>query len=174
MKSAAPSERGEASEQAQPRPLAPRPWPATLLLILALHAWAAEPIAGTWKLKSQQVSGRDTASRPLTLRITQSGDTLEFEYSVPVNQKQEVSLTFAARLDGTLADVKNSAGRKIGTAKVTRFGSSQYLVMLEGPNRPTSNGRMTVSNGGKTLTSEADATIPGGTKLHTVQIFERE
>jgi hypothetical protein len=147
---------------------------AAVMLLGVMQAWAAEPIAGTWLLKSQQVAGRETTSRPLTLRITQSNDGLAFEYSVVVNQKQEISLRFAARLDGSEAEVKNSAGRKIGTAKVTRFGPSQYLVMLQGPNRPTSSGRMTVSGDGKTLTSEADATGPGGAKTHTVQTFERQ
>jgi hypothetical protein len=147
---------------------------AALLLCTVLCASAAEPIAGKWLLKSQQVAGQERGSRPLTLRVTQTGDVLEFEYSVMVNQKQEISLRFAARLDGSDAEVKDAAGRKIGTAKVSRFGSAQYLVMLEGPNRPTSSGRMTLSNGGKTLVSEADATVPTGAKTHTTQVFERQ
>jgi hypothetical protein len=148
---------------------------AALVTLLAMaQAWAAEPMAGKWLLKSQQVSGREVASQPLTLRIAQTGDLLEFEYSVAVNQKQEVSLRFAARLDGSAADVKKSDGRKIGTARVTRGGPSQYLVTLEGPNRPTSAGKLTLSNNGKTLISESDASAPGGVKLHTVQTFERQ
>jgi hypothetical protein len=147
---------------------------AVMLLGAAAQAWAAEPIAGKWILKSQQVSGRETASQPLTLRITQTADLLEFEYSVAADQKQEVSLRFAARLDGSAADVKKSDGRKIGTAKVTRAGPLQYLVTLEGPNRPTSSGKMSLTNNGKTLVSESDATAPSGVKLHTVQTFERQ
>ena len=147
---------------------------AALLLCTVLCASAAEPIVGTWLLKSQQIAGQERNSRPLTLRITQSGDVLQFEYSVMVNQKQEISMRFAARIDGPEAEVKDPAGRKIGTAKLSRFGASQYLVMLEGPNRPTSAGRMTLSNGGKTLTSEADASVPNGAKTHTTQVFERQ
>ena len=149
---------------------------ASALVVLAAlaPAWAADPIAGTWRLKSQQVNGRETASRPLTLRITPEGEGLEFEYSVAVDQKQEVSLRFAARLDGSAADVKNSEGRKIGTARATRAGPSQYRVTLEGPNRPTSFGEMTVSSDGKQLVSESDAIAPGGAKLHTVQNFDRQ
>jgi hypothetical protein len=144
-----------------------------VLLALA-QAWAAEPIAGRWLLKSQQVAGRETTSRPLTLRITQSGDVLEFEYSVAINQKQEVSLRFAVRLDGSEGDVTNSAGRKMGTARLTRGGASQYLMLLQGPGRPTSSGRLTLSKDGRTLVSESDAAAPDGAKLHTVQVFERQ
>lgn len=147
---------------------------AAILLAAAASCQAAEPIAGKWRLKSTQVNGRDTASRPLTLRISQTGETLEFEYSVTADQKQEVSLKFAARLDGSPAEVANSAGKKLGTARVTRAGSSQYLVMLEGPGRPTSNGKLTLSKDGKTLTSESDANAPSDVKLHTVQVFERQ
>jgi len=147
---------------------------AVMLLATMAQAWAAEPIAGEWLLKNQQVSGRETASGPLTLRIAQSGDLLEFEYSVAVDRKQEVSLRFAARLDGSPADVKDSAGHKIGSAKVTRGRASEYLVTLEGPRRPTASGKMKVSNNGKTLVSESDATAQDGAKLHTVQTFERQ
>jgi hypothetical protein len=147
---------------------------AVLLLLLIAPVRAAEPISGKWLLKSQQVNGRETASRPLTLNVTQKGDLLEFEYSVPSNQKQEVSLRFGGRLDGSPADVTNSEGRKIGTARITRGGVSEYLLTLEGPNRPTSSGKMTVSPAGRTLISESDATGRGGDKLHTVQTFERQ
>ena len=147
---------------------------APILLLATLSAPAAEPIEGKWLLQDQQVNGRETASRPLILRITRTGDRLEFEYSVAADQKQEVSLRFAARLDGSPAEVKNSEGRNIGTAKVTRDGPSGFRVMLEGPHRPTSSGKLMVSNAGKTLVSESDAVAPGGARLHTVQTFERQ
>jgi hypothetical protein len=140
---------------------------AVFLLVACAGIHAAEPIAGTWVLKNQQVNGRDTPSPPLTLRITLSGDRLQFEYSA------KESVRFAARLDGSPAEVSNSAGKKMGTAKVTHGGPLEYRLMLEGPNRPTSSGKLTVSNGWKTLTSESDTTAPGGQRLHTVQVFER-
>jgi len=147
---------------------------ALVLLALATQIWAAEPILGTWLLASQQVNGRDTPTpRPLTLRITQAGDLVEFEYSVAAAQKRDVSLRFAARLDGSPADVRNPEGRKIGTARVRRGGPSEYLIMLEGPNRPTSTGKMTVSADGKRLLSKSDTSGQDGTKLHTIQTFER-
>lgn len=148
---------------------------AGLVILCALAcAFGAEPITGKWLLKKQQVAGQERGSRPLTLRITQNGDALEFEYSVTVNQKQEISLRFTARLDGAEGDVTDPAGHKIGTAKLSRFGSSQYLVGLQGPNRPTSSGRLILSGDGKTLTSESDATAPNGAKAHTTQVFERQ
>ena len=146
---------------------------AAMLLILSVRVQAAEPIAGKWVLKSQQVNGRDTSSRTLTLTVTQKADLLDFEYAVTAEKKQEVALRFAAHLDGSAADVTNSEGRKMGTARVTRRGTSEYLLTLEGPNRPTSSGKMTVSGNGRTLVSESDATGRGGDKLHTVQTFER-
>ena len=148
---------------------------AAVLLLALSPLWAAEPIVGTWLLKSQQVNARDTAAaRPLTLRITQTGDLVEFEYSVAANPKREISLRFAARLDGSPADIRNSEGRTIGAARVSRAGPSEYRVMLEGPRRPTSSGKMTVSLDGKKLISESYAIAPGGDKLHTVQTFERQ
>ena len=141
----------------------------SVIFLLAIATFAADPIAGTWRLKSQQVNGRETPTQPLTLRITTAGDLLELEYSSAGSQ-----MRFAAKLDGSAAEVKNSQGAKIGTAKVKRAGASQYLVMLEGPNRPTSNGRLTVAASGRTLVSESDAIGRDGARLHTVQTFERQ
>jgi len=140
-----------------------------LVLACAATAYAAEPVAGKWLLKSQQVNGRDTTSPPLTLRITPTGEALEFEYSTAADQ-----VRFTARLDGSPAEVSGSRGKKMGTARVTRRSPDEYRVTLEGPNRPTSNGKLTVSAGGKKLTSESDALAPGGQRLHTVQVFERQ
>ena len=89
-----------------------------MLFAAIAPAWGAEAIAGNWLLKSQQVAGAEApVSRPLTLRVAATGDALEFEYSVTTGQKQEISLRFTARLNGSEADVKNFAGAKIGTAR---------------------------------------------------------
>jgi hypothetical protein len=143
------------------------------LLLCALVASAAEPIAGKWLMKSQEVAGRQTMSRPLTLKITQTGDLLDFEYSVSQNLKKEISLRFAARVGGPEGDVKDSAGAKIGSVKLMREGSA-YRVLLQGPNRPMSSGKLTLSGNGKVLTAESDATAPNGARAHTVQVFERQ
>ncbi len=146
------------------------------LALMAAPMWAAEPLAGHWLLKSQEVGGqrRDTPD-PLLLRITATGSGLEFAYSVPVNDVQFVSLRFAPRLDGTAADMKDSQDKTIGTVKVTKAGALQYKITIQGPNRPTASGTMTVSADGKILTSMSDSTPAGqAASVHTVQIFERQ
>jgi len=150
-------------------------WAATLICLLSTaQAWAAEPLVGRWLLKSQEVGGQQTDADPLTLRIVQRGNTFEFGYSVPVNNIQFVSMSFTSHLDGTEADVKNSQGNKIGTVKITKAGGSRYKVVLEGPNRPSAVGTMTVSADGKTLTSDSEANVPGKGSTHTHQVFSRE
>jgi len=154
------------------RALAPA---ATLLLLLATaQAWAAEPLVGRWQLKSQEVGGQQTDADQLTLRIVQRGNAFEFGYSLPVNNIQFVSMSFASHLDGSEAEVKNSQGNKIGTVKITKAGGALYKVVLEGPNRPTASGTMKVSDDGKTLTCDSDANVPGRGATHTHQIFSRE
>ena len=146
-----------------------------LLLALALPASAApEPLVGKWLLKSQEVSGKETPSRPLTLDIRPQGDALEFEYSVTIGNSRTVSLRFVARLDGSPADVKDAQGAKIGSAKVLRGKPLEYSLTLEGPNRPSASGKMTVSADRKTLVCESDSTAPGGARMHTVQVFSRQ
>jgi hypothetical protein len=70
--------------------------------------------------------------------------------------------------------VKDAQGRKIGTAKVMRGGALEYLVTLEGPNRPTASGRMKLSADRGTLVCDSDSVAPGGAKTHTVQVFTRQ
>src|SRR5579864_8409168 len=145
-----------------------------IYILAAAQAWAVEPLVGRWLLKSQEVGGQQTDTDPLTLRIVQRGNVFEFGYSVPVNNIQFVSMSFASHLDGTDADVKNSQGNKIGTVKITKTGGSTYKVVLQGENRPTAVGTMTVSADGKTLTSESDANMPAKKATHTRQVFSRE
>lgn len=136
---------------------------------------APEPLVGTWRLDSQEVNGQKSNAEPLTLKVTQAGDKLAFAFSVPVNNVYFVSMTYAVKLDGSEADVKNSQDEKIGTIQVTSGGPSQYKLVLKGPNRPDSAGKLTVSPDGKTLTSETDTVQggQGGRSMHSRQIFSR-
>jgi len=136
---------------------------------------AAEPLPGRWLLVSQEIGGQKTEVDELTLRVIPAGQTLEFAYSVPVNHIQFVSLRFAARLDGTEADVTNANSIMIGTVKVTKSGAAQYRSILQGQNKPTASGTMTVSDDGKTLTSESESTRPGQSAVtRMVQLFARQ
>lgn len=146
-----------------------------VILLSAGLARAAEPLLGRWLLVSQEIGGQKTAVDDLTLRVIPSGQTLEFAYSVPVNNIQFVSLRFVARPDGTEAAVTNANGQKIGTVKVTKASASQYRIVLQGQNKPTASGTMTVSADGKTLTSESDSKQPGQSAVtRMVQVFARQ
>jgi hypothetical protein len=138
-------------------------------------AWAADPLVGTWRLDSQEVNGQKSDAEPLTLKVTQSGDMLAFAFSVPVNNVYFVSMTYSVKLDGSEAEVKNSKGEKIGTIQMTGGGPSQYKLILKGPNRPDSAGKLTVSPDGKTMTSETDTVQggQGGRSMHSRQLFSR-
>jgi hypothetical protein len=155
-----------------------KPSPLYLVLIVSFlviaPAWGAESLAGRWLLNSQEVGGQKTDPDPLTLRVTPNGNGFDFAYSVPVNDVQFVSMSFNSRLDGIEAEVKDSRGNKMGSIKITRAGTSQYSVVLQGANRPTANGKMTVSGDGKTLTVETDAQASGKAAVHTIQVFARQ
>ena len=147
---------------------------AMVVLTPAVYA-APEPLIGTWRLESQEVNGQKSNAEPLTLKVSQDGDKLAFAFSVPVNNVYFVSMTYTVKLDGSEADVKNSQGEKMGTIQVTVSAPSQYKLILKGPNRPDSSGKLTVSPDGKTLNSEQD-TVPGGPSgrsMHSKQIFSR-
>jgi hypothetical protein len=145
-----------------------------IFLVATTQAWAAEPLVGLWRLVSQEVGGQKMDADSLTLRIIQTGNNLEFAYSLPVNNIQFVSMRFTSRLDGTEGEVKNAQGNKIGTVKVSKADASEYKVILQGDNRPTANGKMKVSADGKTLTCESDSKTPQQENKHTVQVFSRQ
>lgn len=146
-----------------------------VLLTIGAVCAAPEPLIGTWRLDSQEVNGQKSNAEPLTLKISQDGDKLAFAFSVPVNNVYFVSRTYTVKLDGSEADIKNSQGEKLGTVQMTVSGPSQYKLILKGPNRPDSSGKLAVSPDGKTLSSEQD-TVPGGPSgrsMHSKQIFSR-
>ena len=149
-------------------------WTPLLIATALLTGAPAEPLVGRWLLKSQQISGQDTALRPLILEITAVGGAFQFEYSVPSKASKAITLSFVARLDGSASDVKDAQGRKIGTAKVARASPLEYSLILEGPNRPTASGKMKLSADRATLECDSDSVAPGGARTHTVQVFARQ
>jgi hypothetical protein len=145
-----------------------------------------EAIVGRWLLDSQQVGDRKIATEQLTLRIAPTDPNpkavqkYEFDYSVPVNDIQFVSLRFIAKLDGSEADVTGPNDKKLGTVKITKSAAKPggkeavYKILLQGTNRPASTGTLTISADRKTLTSESETTPPGqAAPVRTVQIFTR-
>jgi hypothetical protein len=71
--------------------------------------------------------------------------------------------------------VTNANGQKIGTAKVTKASASQYRIVIQGQNKPTASGTMTVSADGKTLTWESESKPPGQSAVtRMIQIFSRQ
>jgi hypothetical protein len=143
-----------------------------IFVLLAAPAFAADPLIGTWRLDSQEINGEKTNSEPMTLKISQAGDKLAFAFSVPVNNIYFVSMSYTVKLDGSEADVKNAHGDKVGSIRITPGGASQYNMILKAPNRPDSNGKLSISPDGKTLVSEAEST-QGGRSLHSKQTFSR-
>src|SRR5262245_59315799 len=134
---------------------------------------AAEPLVGLWRLQRQEIDGKATEFEPLALQINQArGDRLRFAFSVPMPEVYFVTITYTLRLDGSSADIVNGSNQKIGTIQMTRSGPGQYQLTMKGPNRPDSQGKLTISADGKTLTSESDATQSGRT-VHSKQIFAR-
>ena len=146
---------------------------AVVIQAAIVPAWAGEPLLGTWRLERQEVNGEKTESGPLTLKVSQNGDKLEFAFSVPVNNVYHVSMSYTLKLDGSEADVRNAQGEKVGTIQITSGVASQYKLTLKAPNRPDSSGMLTVSADGKTLTSEAGS-VRAGRPTHSKQLFSRE
>jgi hypothetical protein len=148
---------------------------ATMVLMAAVVGAAPEPLIGLWRLDRQEVNGEQSNAEPLTLKVTQAGDKLAFAFSVPINSVYFVSMTYAVKLDGSEADVKNAKGDKVGTIQMSPAGPSQYKLIMKGPNRPDSSGKLTVSPDGKNLTTESDTVQggPSGRQMHSKQFFTR-
>jgi len=144
--------------------------------LTAVAAFAAsDPLVGTWRLENQEVNGQKSNAEPLTLKISRDGDKLDFAFSVPVNNVYFVSMSYSVKPDGSEADVKNANGEKVGTVQLSAAAPAQFKLVLKGPNRPDSSGKLTVSADGKTLTSEQDtvAAGPAGRSMHSKQVFSR-
>jgi len=146
---------------------------------IAIGAMAASaapnPLIGTWRLDSQEVNGQTSNPQPLTLKISEAGDKLAFAFSVPVNKVYFVSMSYTVKVDGSEAEIKNASGEKIGTIQISALAPSEYKVVMKGPNRPDSSGKLIVSTDGRTLISEQNTMQggPTGRSIHSKQLFSR-
>src|SRR5689334_41568 len=116
---------------------------SVVLALTSPVAIAADPLAGNWMLQHQEAGGNQTDANPLTLRITASGERLDFAYIVTVNNAPIVNLKFNSPLDGTAAEVSGGDGKKVGTAKVSRDGAA-YKILIEGAGRPSVTTQLTL------------------------------
>jgi hypothetical protein len=142
------------------------------LVVVLQGSVAAEPLAGLWRLTLQEIDGQRRDVEPLTLRIVQRGERLSFAFSVPVNDIHMVTVSYSLLVDGADADILDSNQRKIGTIQVRRGGPRRYTLLMKGPNRPDSQGTLTVSADGKTLVSES-VSVQGGKQVIAKQTFRR-
>lgn len=143
------------------------------LTTAASPLWAAEPLVGLWRLQRQEINGTAAEFEPLALQISQAaGDRLRFAFSVPMPDIYFVTITYTLRLDGSGAGIMDGNNQKVGTIQMTRSGPGQYLLTMKGPNKPDTQGKITISADGKTLISESDAT-QAGRSVHSKQIFAR-
>jgi hypothetical protein len=143
------------------------------LTTAASPLWAAEPLVGLWRLQRQEINGTAAEFEPLALQISQAaGDRLRFAFSVPMPDIYFVTITYTLRLDGSGAEIMDGNNQKVGTIQMTRTGPGQYLLTMKGPNKPDTQGKITISADGKTLISESDAT-QAGRSIHAKQIFAR-
>lgn len=142
-------------------------------LTVAAPLWAAEPLIGLWRLQRQEINGTAASEvEPLTVQISQVKDQLRFAFSVPMPDIYFVTISYTLRLDGSSADIMDGNNQKVGTIQMTRSGPGQYLLTMKGPNKPETQGKITVSADGKTFISESDATQAGRT-VHSKQTFAR-
>lgn len=147
-------------------------WLCLFYLLATVQLWAAEPLVGTWQMTGQKLAGKTVPPLILALKVTESGGVLQFTYSL--NHGRLVTMTFAARLNGSEVDAKDGTGAKIGTVQVTKLSGTEYKIMIKSPNKPPSPNKMTLSDGGKTLTCEADTEVSKRGMTHVVQVFTKQ
>jgi hypothetical protein len=150
----------------------------TFIVVIGLSALAppleaADALVGTWRLQGQELNGQKGDHDPLALQVSEAGDKLTFAFSVPINEIYFVTLSYTLRLNGSDADIKDANGQKIGAIQMTRGAGGQYKLVMRGPNRPDSQGTLTVSADGRTLISESDVQ-QSGRLLHSKQTFARD
>lgn len=143
------------------------------LSALAPSLSAAEPLVGMWRLQRQEINGQTGDLAPLALQVSQAGDRFSFAFSQPIDEIYFVTLSYTLRLDGSDAEIKDANGQKIGTIRLKRGAAGQYQLVMKGPNRPDSQGTLTIAADGKTLVSESNAT-QAGRVLHSKQTFTRD
>lgn len=144
-----------------------------VLVTLASRVSAADPLVGLWRLQRQDVNGQESSVEPLVLQVSEAGDKLTFAFSVPMPDVYFVTATYTVRLDGPSADIMNGNDQKMGSVQIRRGGVGRYLLTMKGPNRPDSQGSLTLSADGKTLVSESTA-AQAGRALTARQTFARK
>ena len=77
-------------------------------------------------------------------------------------------------LDGTPGVILNDKGSTVGIAKLNKISATEYMLVLQRPNRPPEPGKLKITDKGFILNCETDANVPGRGPSHIVQVFAKQ
>jgi len=140
---------------------------AVLVLLLALPLIAADPMYGTWKMRT---TGKKPELRQQIVTVEPASGGTKFSYDIELESGTPLSYYFITKLDGAEVPAYSS-GKEIMKVRVKRVGPNAYEASSVVPGT-TTKFRATISPDGKSMAT--DGTIQsGGQTIPSHVVFDR-
>jgi len=138
------------------------------MLLLAVPLLAADPLNGTWKMRS---SGDPYGVRKQIVKVESVPGGTRFSYDIELGNGTPVAYYYITKMDGAEVPVYSS-GQEIMKIRVTRVGPNEYDATSESPGT-TTKFKTTISSDGKNLVTDGTFQQTGGKTIPSHVVFDR-
>jgi hypothetical protein len=145
-----------------------------VFLCSTIHA-QSNPLVGTWKLnleKSKYEPG--SAPKSLTRTIVPAGDGVTYTFSGVAADGKPISYGFTVAFDGKDSPITGSIPNGADTIAGKRTDPNHYVATLKKGGKVIGESRVAVSADGKVTTVVITGTTAAGTKIHEVQVYDKQ
>jgi len=145
-----------------------------VLLCSTIHA-QSNPLVGTWKLnleKSKYEPG--PAPKSLTRTIEPAGDGVKYTFSGVAADGKPISYGFSVGFDGKDNPINGSMPSGADSIAGKRIDANHYVATIKKGGKVIGKSRVAVSADGKVTTVDVTGTTAAGTKIHEVQVYDKQ
>jgi hypothetical protein len=145
-----------------------------VLLCASIHA-QSNPLVGTWKLnleKSKYEPG--PAPKSLTRTIEPAGDGVKYTFEGVSADGKLISYGFTVGFDGKDSPITGSMPSGADTIAGKRIDPNRYVATIKKGGKVLGESHVSVSADGKVTTVDVTGTTAAGTKIHEVQVYDKQ
>ena len=149
----------------------------SLFAVVSASAVRAQsnPLTGTWKLnleKSKYEPG--PAPKSLTRTVDANADGAKYSFEGVTADGKAMAYSFSVKFDGKEAPITGSMPNGADVISAKRTDDHHYVATIKKGGKEIGMSKVTVSADGKTTTVDSTGTTASGTKVHEVQVFDKQ
>jgi hypothetical protein len=135
----------------------------------------SNPLVGTWKLNVEKSKYEpEPVPKSLTRTVEAQGAGVKYTFAGVAADGKPIAYGFSVQFDGKDNPVSGSMPSGADTISAKQTDSNHYVATLKKAGKVVGTSKVTVSKDGTMTTVDASGTTASGTKIHEVQVYDKQ